>query len=231
MAFFTIAEREKILTVIDYLISKGVALSVDIQGSDEQFSTKVVRLKGGGKRSRLIIEKLYPESGNSLIQSSPDVVLSFEMGGSRCVFVTKYLGINTEYPEFGHIVGSPSVIQITERRTEERIEDGVSEFLSVELTVAGDIKVYRLKVINIGSSGIGLIVNKENSDLLEKVEAGDRIGDLRLFLPEAILTIDGTVRHKTEIPHGTLKGNFILGIDTGFIAELDELKERLKKKT
>ena len=231
MGLFTITERDKILAIVEHLISEGIEISVDIQGCEEQFSTRVVMLKMNGGRSRLIIEDLYPDSGNSLIQSYPDVIFSFEMNRSRCVFATKYLAMNTEYPEFGLIVAFPSTIQISERRREERTENGLSEFLSVEFTVEGDGKVYRLKVINIGSSGLGLIVDKEHSDLLEKLNVGDRIRNLRFFLPEAILTIDGEVKHKTEISYGRFKGNYILGIDSGFVAELEEFKERLKKKT
>lgn len=231
MGLFTITERDKILTIVEHLISEGIEISVDIQGCDEQFSTRVVMLKMDGGGSRLIIEDLYPESGNSLIESYPDVIFAFEMDGSRCVFATKYLGVNTEYPEFGLIVAFPSTIQITEKRKEERIENSLSEFLSVELAVEGDAKVYRLKVINVGSYGFGLIVDEEHSELLEKLKVGDRIRDLRFFLPEAILTIDGEVKHKTQISYGRFKGNYLLGIDTGFVAELEEFKERLKKKT
>ena len=89
MEFFAIGEKRRVLTILDYLISKGVQISAKIQGSDEQFSTKVVKLKRDDGPSSLIIEKLYPESGNSLIQSCPDVQFSFEMSGSRCVIATK----------------------------------------------------------------------------------------------------------------------------------------------
>ncbi len=231
MGFFTITGREKVLTVVEYLISEGVTVSVDIHGRDQQFSTRIVKLKMDGGHNSLIIEDLYPGSGNSLIESYPDVIFAFEMSGSRCVFATKYLGVNTEYPEFGLIVGFPSTIQVTERRKEERIENDLSESLSVEFTVENDAKVYRLKVASVGASGIGLVIDDANSDLLEKVEVGDTIKDMRFFLPEAVLTVDGTVKHKTRISHGRLEGDYILGIDSGFVPELEQFKERLKKKT
>lgn len=231
MASLTMTEREKILTMVDYLISKGVKLSVDIQGCDEQFSTRVIKLKREGEDTRLILENLYPELGNSLLQSHPDAVFACEMSGGRCVFAAKYLGVNKEYPEFGLIVSLPATIQIDDRRKEERIENDLSAFISVEFTVEGDARVYRLKVTSVGASGIGVVVDEESSHLLGKLNVGDTIKDMRFFLPEAILTIDGTVKHKTQIPYGRSKGSYVLGVDSGFIMELEELKEKLRKKT
>jgi hypothetical protein len=229
MGVFTLTETEKILSIVEHLISKDIKISVDMQGCDEQFSTRVIKLKKEAGQGCLIIERLYPEPGNSLIESYQDVMLAFEMSGSRCVFATRYLGINAEYPEFGLKVALPSTIQIEERREEERIEDDLSEFLWVEFTLGG--KVYRLKAISVGASGIGLVVDRESSDLLGKLNVGDTMRDMRFFLPQALLTVDGTVKHKTQISSGRLKGNHVLGIESGFIAGLEELKESLKKKT
>lgn len=230
MSRFLVKEKRKILAILQHLISKRVEIFVEIHGTDERFSTRTVKLKRDGG-DNLIIEKLYPEPGNLLIQSYPDVVFSFELSESECVFATKYIGINTEYPEFGLIVGFPSTIEIEDKRGEERIENGLLEFLSVELTLEGDTKSYNLKAINLGASGIGLIIGKENFDLLEKVNVGDTVKGLRCFLPQATLTIDGTARHKTRIAHGELKGSYILGIESGSIMDLEELRESLKKKT
>lgn len=230
MSRFLVKEKRKILAILQHLISKRVEIFVEIHGTDERFSTRAVKLKRDGG-DNLIIEKLYPEPGNLLIQSYPDVVFSFELSESECVFATKYIGINTEYPEFGLIVGFPSTIEIEDKRGEERIENGLLEFLSVELTLEGDTKSYNLKAINLGASGIGLIIDRENFDLLEKVNVGDTVKGLRCFLAQATLTIDGTARHKTRITHGELKGSYILGIESGSIMDLEELRESLKKKT
>ena len=231
MEFFAIGEKRRVLTVLDYLISKGVQISAKIQGSDEEFSTKVVKLKRDDGPSSLIIEKLYPESGNSLIQSRPDVQFSFEMSGSRCVIATKYLGINTEYPEFGLIVAFPSSIQVEDRRKEERIRNGLTKFLSVEFTVEGDDKLYHLKVINIGSSGIGFIVEEDDFDLFEKINVGDPIRDLRFFLRRATLIVDAEVKHVTRITAGKFKGSYLVGIESSFLMQLKTLKDELDKKS
>jgi len=227
MELFTIKGEGKIVTVLDYLISKGVEISVGIQGSDEHFSTRVVKLRRDAQHTSLIIEKLYPESGNSLIQASPDVEFSFEMSGRWCIFATKYLGINTEYPEFGLIIDSPSSIQVEDRRREKRIKNGLTKLLSVEFTVEGDDKLYELKVIDIGSSGIGFIVEQDNFDLFEKISVGDQIRDLRFFLPKATLTVDAQVKHVTRITGGKFRGSYLVGIESGFLMELKKLKDEL----
>jgi len=231
MEFFTIREKRRIITVLDHLISKSVEISAGIQGSDEHFSTKVLKLKRDDGRSSLIIEKLYPEPGNSLIQSSPDVQFSFEMSGSRCAFATRYLGINTEYPEFGLIVDFPSSIQIEDRRKEKRVKNGLMKFLSVEFKVEGDDKLYQLRVINIGSTGVGFIVEEDNFDLFKKINVGDPIRDLSFFLPEATLTVDAKVKHMTRITRGKFKGSYLVGIESGFLVQLKELKDELRKKS
>jgi hypothetical protein len=231
MGFFTEREKGKILTVVEHLISKSVETSVGIQGSDEHFSTKVRKVKTDDGYSSLIIDKLYPETGNSLIQSSPDLQFSFEMSGSRCAFATRYLGINTDYPEFGLLVAFPTSIQIEDRRKEKRVKDGLMKFLLVEFNAEGDDKLYQLRIINIGSSGIGFIVEKDDFDLFNKINVGDSIRDLRFSLPKATLTVDAEVKHMTRMARGKFKGSYLVGIESGFLVQLKALKDELRKKS
>jgi len=229
MDLFTIEEEKKTLTIIHHLISEKVEIIANIKGSDKQFTTKLVKVQKDNGHGYLIIEKLYPEVGNSLIQSSPDVVFSFALTGSRGVFHTKYRSINTQYPEFGLIVDFPATIQIEDKRREERIEDDLTKFLSAELTLEGDNTVYQLKAINLSTHGIGLVVDKKYFDLLDKINVGDTIKDLRLFLTVATLTVDGTVMHKTPMNEDELKGSYILGIKSDFIVDIKELEDKLKQ--
>ena len=230
MDLFTIEEEKKTLTIIHHLISEKVEILVNIKGNDKQFTTKLVKVQKTNGHGYLIIEKLYPEVGNSLIQSFPDVVFSFALNGGRGVFHTKYRSINTQYPEFGLIVDFPATIQIEDKRREERIEDDLTKFLSAEFTLKGDSTVYQLKAINLSSHGIGLIVDKKYFDLLDKINVGDTIKDLRLFLTVATLTVDGTVMHKTPMNRDELKGSYILGIKSDFIMDIKELEDELKKR-
>ena len=227
MELFNIEEKKKTLTVIHHLISEKVEILVDIKESDKQFTTKLVKVN---KNGYLIIEKLYPEVGNSLIQSFPNVVFSFALSGGKGVFHTKYRSINTQYPEFGLIIDFPATIQIEDKRREQRIENDLTKFLSAEFTLEGDNTVYQLKAINLSAHGIGLVVDKKCFDLLDKINVGDTIKDLRLFLTIATLTVDGTVMHKTPMDMDEVKGSYILGIKSDFIVDIKELEDELKKR-
>ena len=227
MELFNIEEKKKTLTVIHHLISEKVEIIVDIKESDKQFTTKLVKVN---KNGYLIIEKLYPEVGNSLIQSFPNVVFSFALSGGKGVFHTKYRSINTQYPEFGLIIDFPATIQIEDKRREQRIENNLTKFLSAEFTLEGDNTVYQLKAINLSAHGIGLVVDKKYFGLLGKINVGDTIKDLRLFLTIATLTVDGTVMHKTPMDMDEVKGSYILGIKSDFIVDIKELEDELKKR-
>ena len=227
MELFNIEEKKKTLTVIHYLISERVEIIVDIKGNDKQFATKLVKVN---KNGYLIVEKLYPEVGNSLIQSFPNVVFSFALSGGKGVFHTKYRSINTQYPEFGLIIDFPATIQIEDKRREQRIENNLTKFLSAEFTLEGDNTAYQLKAINLSAHGIGLVVDKKYFGLLGKINVGDTIKDLRLFLTIATLTVDGTIMHKTPMDMDEVKGSYILGIKSDFIVDIKELEDELKKR-
>ena len=227
MDLFNIEEEKKTLTIIHHLISEKVEIIVDIKESDKQFTTKLVKVN---KNGYLIIEKLYPEVGNSLIQSFPNVVFSFALSGGKGVFHTKYRSINTQYPEFGLIIDFPATIQIEDKRREQRIENDLTKFLSAEFTLEGDNTVYQLKAINLSAHGIGLVVDKKYFGLLGKINVGDTIKGLRLFLTIATLTVDGTVMHKTPMDMDEVKGSYILGIKSDFIVDIKELEDELKKR-
>ena len=230
MDLFSIEEEKKTLAIIHHLISKKIEIVVTIKGNDKEFTTKLVKIHKANGHEYLIIEKLYPEVGNSFIQSFPDVVFSFALPGNRGVFHTKYRSINTRYPEFGLIIDFPAIIQIEDKRREERIEDDLTRFLSAELILKEDSTVYQLKAINLSAHGIGLVVDKKCFDLLDKINVGDTIKDLRLFLTIATLTVDGTVMHKTPMDMDEVKGSYILGIKSDFIVDIKELEDELKKR-
>jgi hypothetical protein len=231
MEFFTVKERDKILSLIIHLISDGLEIAVEIHEVDEKFSTKVMAIneEEGSEVTRLIVEKLYPKEGNSLIQALPELVFSSEVKGRSCVFATRYVGIHTEHPHYGLLVEFPATVRVEDKRKEERLSSGFEKLLSVEFTLEGDEKLYQLKVINIGSSGIGFIVEKENFDLFEKVNVGDQIRDIRFFLPIATLTLDAVVKHMTLIKEGEFEGKYLVGIESGALMELKEIEEEIEK--
>ena len=229
MEFFTIEEKDQIIKIVKYLISEGVEVGVEIQGTDEMFVAKVIAIKEFLEADRLIVEKLHPEEGNSLIQSAPEVAFSFDVKGRSANFATKYVGIHSEHPNYGLIVEFPTTVHFEEKRKEQRISSDLKKLLSVEFTLEGDDKPYQLGVVNIGSSGIGFIVEKRDFDLFEKLNVGDQIGDVTFFLPIATMTIDATVKHMTLVKEGEFRGCYLVGIESSSLMELEELQEEIEK--
>jgi hypothetical protein len=229
MEFFTIKEKDKIITIVKYMISEGMEVAVEIQGANERFVTKAIAIKEFLEGERLILEKLYPEEGNSLIQSAPEVVFSFDVKGRSAAFATRYVGTHTEHPRYGFIAEFPTTVRLEEKRKEQRITNGLTKLLSVEFTLEANEKQYQLSVVNIGSSGIGFIVEKEDFDLFEKINVGDKIQGITFFLPIATMTIDATVKHMTLVKKGQFRGCYLVGIESSSLAEFKELQEEIEK--
>jgi len=229
MEFFTIREKAKIITIVKYMISESMEVAVEIQGTDERFATRAIAIEEFLEGGRLVVEKLYPEEGNSLIQSAPDLVFSFDVKGRTASFAAKYVGLHGEHPSYGLIIEFPTAVQLEEKRKEQRITDGMTKVLSVEFTLEGDDKQYQLSVVNIGSSGIGFIVEKRNFDLFEKVNVGDQIREITCFLPMATMTVDATLKHMTLIKEGQYRGCYLVGIESGSLMEIEKLQEELER--
>jgi hypothetical protein len=229
MKFFTLNEKDKIITIVKYLISEGVEIAVEIQGTHEDFSTRAIAIVEFLEGDRLIVEKLYPEEGNDSIQSEPEVVFSFEVKGRSAIFATRYVGIHTEHPHYGLITEFPTTVRLEEKRKEERITNGLTKLLSVEFSLKGDDKEYQLSIVNIGASGIGFIVEKGDFDLFEKINVGDKIKNVRFFLPLATMTIDATVKHMTLVKEGQFRGCYLVGIESSSLVKLKELQEKLEQ--
>jgi hypothetical protein len=229
MEFFTVDEKASIITVVRYMISEGMEVRVEIQGTNEIFGTRAMAIKEFLEGDRIIVEKLYPQEGNTLIQSVPQVVLSFDVKGKVASFATTYMGLNNEAPHYGLILDIPDRIQLEEKRTEERVTDGLDELLSVAFSLEDDDKQYQLRAGNIGTSGIGLIVEKADFDLFEKISVGDLIRDIMVFLPVATMTIDAAVKHTTLIKEGQYRGCYLLGIESSSLADFKELRDEIEK--
>ena len=75
-------------------------------------------------------------------------------------------------------------------------------------------KLYELNVMDYSRHGLGLIIGKENLDLLKKLKNGDMIKDMSYFAAQAIIKLDGVVRHMTKIREGRYKDCYLLGIES-----------------
>jgi hypothetical protein len=226
MAWLTLDNKRKIMRVIAHLISKGIEIRIRLKGEKTIFASRFINI-GHGRISlergpELIIEKLFPEKGNSLIQSLPEVAVEFSINQNLCRRSLKYLGISSTPPHFGFILGFPESLEIEEKRREERFAYEQPGFISVEFRLGKEPKrdrLYQLNVLHCSKHGLGLLITKKDFDLLRILHKGDRLEDIAFFASWAMVKVSGTVSHIMKIEDGKYKGCYHLGIHSPDIIE------------
>jgi hypothetical protein len=223
MAYKRIENRQKIIKIIDHLISTKCDMSVIVKSDTTSFSSRVINADQNhpslakGTRSIIIIDKLLPEKGNNLIQSSPKVTLKFVVSDQPCSCSVNYIGISSMPPHFGFMLSMPEIIELEEKRIEQRVIHRAPDFLLAEIFMGKgtkDEKRYEMDVIDSSAHGLGLLLNEKNLDLLKRIKTGDTIKDIHFYASNAMLKIDGAVRHVTKIEEGKFKGCYNIGIDS-----------------
>ncbi|MBW1997572.1 MAG: PilZ domain-containing protein [Deltaproteobacteria bacterium] len=223
-----LGDPEKILRILDLVISEDEPVRVIISGENEKFSSRILQVNyvpGNGdtrKGGELIIDKLSPEHGNYLVQSKPEIRLQFAIHENLCRCATKFLGTSSDYPLVGLILGFPTFMEINERRRDERYVYEVPEMVSVEIPLRDEkerLRLYHLNVCDCSTHGLGVLVKKKDLGVLEYLSPGDQIKDMTFYAVSAKITVNGIVRHRTPIKRGRYRGCYILGIESQDIIE------------
>jgi len=223
-----LGDPEKILRILDLLISEDEPVRVIISGKNEKFSSKVLKVNyaPGNEDIRrgeeLIIDKLSPEQGNYLIQSKPEIRLQFAVQNNLCRCASRFLGASNDYRLVGLILSFPKHMEINERRRDERYVYEVPEMVSVEIPLRDGkdrLRLYQLSVFDCSTHGLGVLVRKKDLGLLKYLNPGDQIKDMTFYAVSAKITVSGIVRHRTQIRSGKYKGCYILGIESQDIVE------------
>lgn len=223
-----LGEPQKLLRIMDYLISGDEIIRVKIGGEKETYSSKILQVsppyQNGDSRagSRLILEKLSPEEGNYLIQSNPEIRLEFAINDGLYRCSSRFLGTSSEYPLVGLIVSFPKYLEVNEKRRDERYVYDVPEMVSVEIPLKDEmdrLMLYELNVCDCSRYGLGLLVRKKDFGMLKHLHPGDRVEGMTFYALSAKITVDGIVRHKTQIRQGRYKGCYVLGIESQAIVE------------
>lgn len=219
----TLKDTEKISTIIKHLISEKKEITIILNGQKNEFTSRISKINQDpfsssiNERSSIIIERLYPENGNTFIQSASKVTLSFFLAERFCRCSVDYLGISSTTPHFGFFLKIPEMIEIDEKRDEERVYYEIPDFVSAEFIIGKGSKrekVFSLDVINCSSRGLCLIVTEKDFDLLGRVKIGDRINNMMFFATWTMIKINCSVRHITKIEEGKLKGCYQIGIES-----------------
>jgi c-di-GMP-binding flagellar brake protein YcgR len=222
--------RQNLRKLIDFLISRNREITVQIEGNRTLYTSKIISADYGdllskiSDESKLIIEVLVPDSGNSLLKMSPNVEIQFLLGEKSCQFDSRYLGASTEYPHIGQIVAFPESVKLADRRSHDRDSGKIPAFLYGVLELRKGTEgsaTYELEIINRSAYGIGMLVTKNDFGLLEILKEGDELQDLELYAPTAVVKVTGSLRHKTKLQEPKYEGSYVLGI------KLDETLEDL----
>jgi hypothetical protein len=215
-----VKDRRKIQEIFERMVSKNMELKILIDEEDVRFMSRALRLNPEeisslGSEPELIVEKLFPEMGNSLIQSSSQLTVEFTIKEHFCRGKAKYVGVSNEYPYFGIMITLPQSLELAkERRREKRRVYDIPDFVSVEFRIMGKDKVYELGVMDCSMHGLGILITKKDFDLVRLVKPGDRLRDIVLYSENAMIKVDGVVRHLTKLSIGKYRGSYVMGIES-----------------
>jgi hypothetical protein len=223
MAWLRLHDNQTIMKVIDRAISDQIEIKLQLEGEETAFISKIIEINHGSisseieRRGELIIEELVPEQGNSHMQSLPQVAVEFSINHTLCRCTVECIGPSSTPPHAGFIMSFPESLEIEERRREERSTYGTTEFVSAGFRLAKRgkrDKLFELNVLTCSRHGLGLLVTRKDLDLLRILKKGDRLDDIILLAPWAMITVSATVSHVTKIEEGKHKGCYLLGIDS-----------------
>lgn len=234
MAWHRIEKEEKIRKIIDHVIKQNAPITIRFPGEKGSFRSEITRIEqekagtGTGGTLHLIVEKLVPDEGNMRIQVSPAVDVAFSFNRNQCRCSLSCIGSSNRYPYFGHLLSFPEVLEIEEKRREERFLYEAPELVSVEFKVEKGPhqgKVYELGVFDCSSHGLGILVTEKDFDLFDGIRVGDELLDIIFYATWARISVNGIVRHRTKIAEGRYKGSYILGIESHDIIESCKARE------
>lgn len=228
MRWNLLKEKQKIIRIIEYVISAQIQIKVRIEGDRLKYLSRIIDIIPASNPQKptarddeglaLVLEKLTPDRGNDRIQQFPEAAFEFLMKEYLCRCHARYVGIGTIYPYYGLMMNLPNFIELEEKREADRISFDIPKSASAILRVADkrndSEQLHEMGVINCSGQGLGLLVKEEDFDLLQIFNPGDRLSGIRLLSGMSVTELDGTVRHKTEIEDGEYRGNYILGLES-----------------
>jgi len=231
MDWFSNVNRQQIAKIIELLILKKTEIKVRMIGQENTFRSKFIKLglksgdhdtKATEKQPVLIMEKVFPEQGNGLFESSPNVLIECALGEVQFRFSSLYLGISGDYPYFGIIIEFPESIDIKEQRRDDRIIPQVPDFISVEFSLeseSGQERPYELDIVDCSKHGLGLLVTDKDIELLRLLKPGDKIRNIKFYATWTMIQVDAVVKHRSKIESGEYKGQYVIGVESTEIIE------------
>jgi len=225
--------KKRIRETIESLFYGDGTVELEFEEEETPFASRIIKvdhedaLLKHGKRGTLILSRLSPQKGNAIIQSASQMKVRFHLRGLEYHFTSNYIAKSFESPFFGYIITYPEELMIPDRRRDSRHEIGGEvppPFVNARFTLresSGRDKSYDLKVFDISKNGVGILVWKEQYDLLDKMKSGKKLEEMDLFATWTEAKVSGTVKHASIINEGKYRGHYRMGI------KLDESLEPL----
>jgi hypothetical protein len=224
MTMFTAKDRETIWKVVDYLISRRRKITVRTEGHESSYTSRIIKASytaehsKRGNETHLILGELTPEDEYRLIRPGRHLVLEFMAGNASCEFETLCLASVRDGTNHKITVSFPESMVLPERRRGQRGSSEMPELISAVLTPKKGFeteKNYELPVVDYTTNGVGIFFSEEDFDLIEGAQKGDRLENIMLFSLEAMVKVDGTVRHKSKRKRRGRQGvdSFVIGIE------------------
>jgi sulfur carrier protein ThiS len=207
MTMFTTKDKQTIWASIDFLISHGQRVAVQIEGQAGTYTSKIIKASYSGAYSKggdgphLIIGELAPKDGYAFIKPGRGLRVKFVTRKTTCGFRTVCLGTLFEEHDRKIIASFPKSVDLPERRRGHRGSSEMPEFVSVVFSPQKGLKAgknFDLAVVDYSRNGVGVFISEEDSELIEGTRKGDKLKDITLFASEAIVKVDGTVIHKSK---------------------------------
>lgn len=95
MTLYTAKDSQTIKETIEFLISQGREITIQIQGQVASYTSTIIKANCGGVHSRygngphLVIARLAPKGGNSSIKPGSPLVVKFLLTNTSCRFRTQ----------------------------------------------------------------------------------------------------------------------------------------------
>jgi hypothetical protein len=231
MGWFVNVHKQQIAKIIELLILKKTEINVRLKGEKKPFRSTFVKLgsksadsysKAPENQPVLIMEKVFPEQGNRLIESALNILIECVLGEVQFRFNSRYLGISSDYPYFGIVIEFPDSIEIKEQRRDDRVIPKMPDFISVEFSLgdeSGKKRSYELDIVDCSKHGLGLLVTDKDIELLRILKPGDKIRDITFFATWTMIQVDAVVKHRSKIESGKHKGQYVIGVESSQIIE------------
>jgi c-di-GMP-binding flagellar brake protein YcgR len=178
--------KKRIRDAIEFLHINQRPITVQIEGEETFFASKIVKVEHGkaisnGINERLVIDWLSPQKGKDLIQSRSPIRIRFSLGKSEWEFTSYYVTESTESQHLGHMITYPEALVVIDRRKNRRNAIGSEQsplFVHAKLTImrgGPQEESYELRVFDISEKGVGILIGPELSELQERIGIGDRL--------------------------------------------------------